>query len=222
MVRAGSVPGPLVWAIHGHFAMWGCSSAVRSIGFGAEVRGGGAGGQWSELTRLNQRRHPLVSLMGTRYIVGRAGVLMSPDGLDSRAAKEIAMAEAKDVQGTYLHFRDGGRADAVDVSKSFWADVAAGKHPELDDGRLMTAFTFSEPWSTWERHPAGEELVMLLSGAARVVLEESGEERSVALNRPGSYVLVPPNVWHTARTSMPTTLLFLTPGAGTEHRPVRD
>jgi oxalate decarboxylase/phosphoglucose isomerase-like protein (cupin superfamily) len=72
-----------------------------------------------------------------------------------------------------------------------------------------------------ERHPAGEELVMLLSGAATLVLEdESGQEQSVHLSDPGSYVLVPRNVWHTARTSVPTTMLFLTPGAGTEHRPV--
>lgn len=72
----------------------------------------------------------------------------------------------------------------------------------------------------WERHPAGEELVMLLSGAATVVLEEAGQERIVQLSDPGAYVLVPQNVWHTARTSVPTTMLFLTPGAGTEHRPV--
>ncbi|MDQ3039646.1 MAG: hypothetical protein M3R16_07610 [Pseudomonadota bacterium] len=61
---------------------------------------------------------------------------------------------------------------------------------------------------------------MLLAGVATVVLEESGQERAVQLSEPGSYVLVPPNIWHTAKTSVPTTLLFLTPGSGTEHRPV--
>jgi mannose-6-phosphate isomerase-like protein (cupin superfamily) len=61
---------------------------------------------------------------------------------------------------------------------------------------------------------------MLLSGVATVVLEESGQERRIRLSEPGAYVLVPRNVWHTARTTLPTTMLFLTPGAGTEHRPV--
>lgn len=84
----------------------------------------------------------------------------------------------------------------------------------------MSAFTFSDAWEIWERHPAGDELIMLLSGAVTVVLEESGIEHAVELNEPGSYVLVPRNVWHTAKTSVPTTLLFLTPGAGTQHRPV--
>lgn len=130
------------------------------------------------------------------------------------------MSSSESIISTYLHFRDDGRADAIPVSESFWEAMAAGKLPELDQGRLMSAFSFSEPWSMWERHPAGEELVMLLAGSATVVLEEFGKQRSVQLNEPGAYVLVPPNVWHTATTSVQTTMLFLTPGAGTEHRPV--
>ena len=130
------------------------------------------------------------------------------------------MSSTKDILSTYLHFQDGGRADAIPVSEAFWEELAAGKHPQLEQGRLMTAFTFAEPWSMWERHPAGEELVMLLSGEATLVLEESGQERSIEFTNPGAYVLVPRNVWHTARTAVPTTMLFLTPGAGTEHRSV--
>ena len=132
------------------------------------------------------------------------------------------MSIAKHILDTYLHVRDGARTAAIPVSGSFWEELAGGKHPQLEQGRLMSAFTFSEPWRTWERHPAGEELVMLLSGAATVVLEESGAERVVQLAEPGSYVLVPANTWHTARTDVPTTMLFLTPGAGTEHRPIED
>lgn len=130
------------------------------------------------------------------------------------------MSLVKDVLNTYLHFQDDGRVNPIPLSESFWGEVAAGGHPELEQGRLMSAFTFSEPWAMWERHPAGEELVMLLSGAATLVLEESGQERTLHLSSPGSYVVVPRNVWHTARANAPVTMLFLTPGAGTEHRPV--
>jgi len=31
---------------------------------------------------------------------------------------------------------------------------------------------------------------------------------------------VPQGAWHTAKTHVPTTMLFLTPGKDTEHRPV--
>lgn len=132
------------------------------------------------------------------------------------------MSSARHILDTYLHFRDGGRVDPVPVSEAFWGELAAGKLPELDQGRLMTGFTFSEPWTMWERHPAGEELVMLLEGVATLVLEEDGQERTVELSQPGSYVLVPQGVWHTARTDVQTTMLFLTPGTGTEHRPAGD
>jgi mannose-6-phosphate isomerase-like protein (cupin superfamily) len=130
------------------------------------------------------------------------------------------VSKVNDILGTYLHVRDDGRTDAIPVTDSFWEELASGAHPQLDEGRLLSAFTFSESWSSWERHPHGEELVMLLSGSALVVFEESGQERTMELDEPGSYVLVPRNVWHTARTSVPTKMLFLTPGAGTEHKPV--
>jgi mannose-6-phosphate isomerase-like protein (cupin superfamily) len=133
---------------------------------------------------------------------------------------EAVLNSSINILSTYLHFRDDGRADPIPVGDSFWGEMAAGKYPHLNQGRLLSAFTFSEPWSTWERHPAGEELVMLLSGSATVLLEESSQERTVQLSVPGSFVLVPQNVWHTAKTSVLTTMLFLTPGAGTEHRSV--
>lgn len=130
------------------------------------------------------------------------------------------MSTSENIENTYLHVQDGGRTDEIPVSDSFWGELAAGRFPQLDEGRLMSAFTFAQSWSMWERHPAGAELVMLLSGAATVVLEEQGRERAIELRQPGEFVLVPPNVWHTARTVTPTKMLFLTPGAGTEHRPV--
>ena len=130
------------------------------------------------------------------------------------------MNAAANILGAYLHAHDGGRIDAIPPSESFWQDVASGAYPDLDQGRLISAFTFSEPWVTWERHPVGEEVVMLLSGAATLVIEESGSECEVHLNSPGDYVLVPQGAWHTARTNVATTMLFLTPGKDTEHRPV--
>lgn len=129
------------------------------------------------------------------------------------------MSTAQTIFNTYLHLQDDGKTEAIPVSDSFWEEVMRGALPQLDRGRLMSAFTFSEPWSTWERHPAGDELVMLLSGKATLILEQFGKERDVELSEPGAFVLVPQNIWHTARTTVPTAMLFVTQGAGTEHRP---
>ncbi|WP_111655336.1 cupin domain-containing protein [Isoalcanivorax indicus] len=130
------------------------------------------------------------------------------------------MSLGENVLSTYLHFRDNGAASTVPVSDAFWSELTAGELQHLNQGRLMSAFTFSAPWPTWERHPAGEELVLLLSGVATMVLDESDQEREVQLSTPGDFVLVPRNIWHTARTQVKTTMLFLTPGEGTEHREV--
>jgi hypothetical protein len=129
------------------------------------------------------------------------------------------ISQREDILQTYLHVQDGGNIQPIAVSEQFWSDLLSGAKPELDQGRLMSAFSFAQDWPSWERHPAGEELVMLLAGATTLLLEEASGERAVLLDSVGAYVLVPRGVWHTARTTQPTTLLFLTPGAGTEHRP---
>lgn len=103
------------------------------------------------------------------------------------------MPAKTDIQQTYLHVRDGGSVDRIEAGEEFWPALAAGKLPHLDAGRLMSAFTFIGAWATWERHPAGDELVMLLSGEVTLTLEQ---------------------------TDVESALLFLTPGAGTEHRPI--
>jgi len=128
--------------------------------------------------------------------------------------------QAADILNSYLHVQDGGKTAHIAVTEEFWGELLSGGRPELDQGRLLSAFSFAQDWPSWERHPAGEELVMLLSGSALLLLEDANGERELLLDRVGSYVLVPQGVWHTARTTQPTTLLFLTPGAGTEHRPV--
>jgi mannose-6-phosphate isomerase-like protein (cupin superfamily) len=129
---------------------------------------------------------------------------------------------AKNVLRDYAHVRDSGRAASFPVSGAFWQELAEGRHPELDHGRLLSAFSFCGPWASWERHPAGEELVLLLHGACSLTIETEGGLRTTVLDTPGDYVLVPRGAWHTASAEIDTTLIFLTPGAGTEHRPITD
>jgi quercetin dioxygenase-like cupin family protein len=85
---------------------------------------------------------------------------------------------------------------------------------------LIATFAFDADWTTWERHPAGDEIVCLLAGKVAIVLEHGNAEEVVRLQQPGEYVVVPKGTWHTARTSVPTKMLFVTPGEGTENKPV--
>jgi hypothetical protein len=86
------------------------------------------------------------------------------------------------------------------------------------EGRLVTIHSFSEPWSMWEVHPLGHELVVCLSGRIVVHQELPGLTMSLTLE-PHQAVINPPGVWHTADVDAPATALFITAGTGTDHRP---
>jgi oxalate decarboxylase/phosphoglucose isomerase-like protein (cupin superfamily) len=83
---------------------------------------------------------------------------------------------------------------------------------------LVSSYRFEGDWPTWEIHPHGDEIVVLLSGAAEFVLDEAGGHRRVRLATAGQYVIVPKATWHTAKIAQPATLLFVTPGEGTQNR----
>jgi mannose-6-phosphate isomerase-like protein (cupin superfamily) len=59
-----------------------------------------------------------------------------------------------------------------------------------------------------------------MSGAATMILDRSGGQETVHLRDPGAFVIIPKGTWHTARTSVPTTMLFVTPGEGTQNKPI--
>ncbi len=71
----------------------------------------------------------------------------------------------------------------------------------------------------WEMHPDGDEVLTLLSGQFDVILDEGGAERVIRLT-PGKSALVPQGIWHRMVINEPGELLFLTPGAATQHKPL--
>lgn len=121
---------------------------------------------------------------------------------------------------TYLHFRDDGAIDPIDAGPAFWESLGQGELPQLDHGRLMSSFSFDEDWNNWECHPHGDEFVCLLSGSVDMVLQRGDREEVIALCNTAAYVLVPRGTWHTARTATPSTMLFITSGEGTLHKPL--
>lgn len=87
------------------------------------------------------------------------------------------------------------------------------------EARLVSQHSFSEPWDMWEMHPKGSEVVLCLSGEITLFQEmKEGEIKTVTLKQ-GDYAINPPGVWHTADVDGAATVLFITAGEGTEHRP---
>lgn len=103
--------------------------------------------------------------------------------------------------------------------------VTAGLYQELDtrfggfkSHLLISMHDFEADWGMWENHPAGDEIVVLISGAARMVLRRNSGEETVDLVDQGAFVVVPRGVWHTALIGSATRMLFITPGEGTLNR----
>lgn len=108
--------------------------------------------------------------------------------------------------------------ETVEVTPSIFEELDS-KFDGFKNHVLVSEFEFTEEWSTWERHPKGDEIVILLSGTVEMILRRNGDNKSVELSGAGSYVVVPKDTWHTARTAVATRMLFITPGEGTENRP---
>ena len=131
------------------------------------------------------------------------------------------MSEPFDLADTVVHLGRGSTATPVggaDWSQDWLARYERDFGSDGDDGRMVCVFPQGATWTTWERHPAGEEVVVLLSGRVDIIQEIDGEHRTVEL-RPGQAMVNPRNVWHTADVHEPGEGLFITPGMGTEHRP---
>jgi hypothetical protein len=122
-------------------------------------------------------------------------------------------------EATYLHLGPDGTAVPLDVDAAFWEKLSTGGFAHLGPGRLVSAYTFTADWTSWEQHPAGEEVVVLMAGALELVLQAEDGERRVDLHQPGQFLLVPRGAWHTANVAHSATALFITPGEGTRHRP---
>jgi len=64
-----------------------------------------------------------------------------------------------------------------------------------------------------ERHPEGDELVYLISGAMGVSFERSdSHDAELVTLQPGQLVVVPRGVWHRLVVGEPSELIFMTPG----------
>jgi mannose-6-phosphate isomerase-like protein (cupin superfamily) len=124
---------------------------------------------------------------------------------------------AFDFNDTYVQLEDGPGALPLEVGDDFWNEI--GSRTDLHGGRLICLCDFDADWPTWEMHPAGDEIVYLLCGAIDLVLDEKGGKRTVEL-RGRAACIVPQGVWHRAIVHAPSSVLHITRGAGTQHRPV--
>src|SRR5687767_3009683 len=128
------------------------------------------------------------------------------------------MAAAFDLMSTYAQLRDDGTALVTEGGNAFWSTLDS--RPELHGGRLLGATQQTKDWPHWEMHPAGDEILILMSGAFALQIERADGGIDTIEMRAGSTCVVPKGLWHRGLAREPGTLVFITPGAGTQHRAV--
>ncbi len=101
-----------------------------------------------------------------------------------------------------------------------WYEGYSARHAKDGaEGRLVSTYTFTEPWTSWEMHPSGAEVVLCIEGSMTLHQEQlDGRTTSVVLEA-GCYAINPPGVWHTADVTGRASAVFITAGEGTQHRP---
>jgi mannose-6-phosphate isomerase-like protein (cupin superfamily) len=126
-----------------------------------------------------------------------------------------------DLSRTYVHLGTGSRAVPIADFRwtpEFLASYAEEFASDAREGRLVMVGANDSSWNFWERHPAGDELVVVISGSATLVQEIDGDHERITLG-PGEAAINPRGTWHTSDLVEPGQVLFVTPGMGTEHRP---
>jgi mannose-6-phosphate isomerase-like protein (cupin superfamily) len=130
--------------------------------------------------------------------------------------------QAKSLFDHHIHLGLGARAvpQPEFTGDMNWYEEYDDRHGgDGAEGRLVALSRFEAPWTSWEMHPAGDEVVCCIQGHMTLHQQHrDGSTESVDLG-PGAYAINPPGTWHTADTEGPVVALFITVGQGTTHRP---
>lgn len=131
------------------------------------------------------------------------------------------MADAFCLSERFVHLGLGATAVAQPPFDGMgWYDGYGARHNgDGIEGRLVSMYTFTEGWPTWEMHPHGSEVVVCTAGEMILTQEfPDGHHKSLRLG-PGDYAINDPGVWHIADVADSATAVFITAGEGTQHRP---
>jgi mannose-6-phosphate isomerase-like protein (cupin superfamily) len=89
------------------------------------------------------------------------------------------------------------------------------------DGRILATFPIASPADAhsqvWEMHPAGDEVLFMLTGELVVEYSDGVHSGTVSLGS-GKAIVMPRGVWHRLIYREPGLLLALTAAHGTEAR----
>ena len=125
---------------------------------------------------------------------------------------------ALDLQENCIYMaRDGNMRSHAKTAEFF---RTSGRSLEFMDGRTLALHCVSSPedvhYPVWEMHPAGDELLILVSGSLSVDLRDGQTERAVPLP-PRAAFIVRAGIWHRLVVHEPSLLIAVTRRHNTVH-----
>lgn len=132
-----------------------------------------------------------------------------------KSEKTASVKKTKPIKlgAAFAHLLGNGDTLSVLVDNDFWTEGISNLPP----GRLVSLLESATDWMSWEKHPKGDEFILVLTGRLTLIFEEEGKRWSEDVQA-GQFVIVPKGVWHTADAPEPGQALFITAGDSTEHR----
>lgn len=129
--------------------------------------------------------------------------------------------QAHDLRTHPIHLGLGAKASAQPAFTGAEWYEAYGARTAADgaEGRLVSMYDFTADWDVWEMHPAGDEVVVCLSGELTLIQERADGALHSETIGAGQYLINPAGVWHTANIPSAASVLFITAGEGTQGRP---
>jgi mannose-6-phosphate isomerase-like protein (cupin superfamily) len=111
----------------------------------------------------------------------------------------------------HLHIRARGKSEvyAPNFDDSAIADGVVDWDPRLDGIMCGEATMATDSDHAGERHLDGDEVLYVIAGRMRLVLEGDDGAKSEVPVGPGEAVIVPCGVWHRIEIDEPARFLFL-------------
>jgi len=115
--------------------------------------------------------------------------------------------------GAGVHIPPSGNASLLQ------ADAIKSQLRRLPEGHLLAVFQIASPddlhSDIWEMHPAGDEVLLMLTGELDVEYSD-GSCRATSTLESGRGVVMPKGVWHRLLLREPGLLMALSPSHGTQ------
>lgn len=128
------------------------------------------------------------------------------------------MTQQFELSNTFVHLRDGGDAERIELTPAFWRQSSSSKKKH---DRIVGVFEFKSASdlhsSMQEMHPEADEVIYLVSGAIDLFLDGPDGESIVSI-RTGEASIVPRGVWHRLVMRKPGKLLFVNSRTGMQGR----